>query len=311
MSRYLIERIFATIPVLLGILLVVAFMIHAIPGDPVDQIAGDFATEGEKNQIRADLGLDAPVPTQIYRYIIGVLSGDLGVSIIYRRPVGALIVERLPATIQLAILAILIAAFIGIPLGVLSALRQDGVMDYAAMSIALLGVAIPNFWLGPILIYVFSVQLGWLPVSEQTDWTSYILPAATLGFSLAAIISRMTRNSLLGTLSEDYIRTAKAKGLKSSRVVIVHGLRNGLLPVISIVGLQFGVLLTGTVITETIFDWPGLGRLIVEALGNRDYPLVQGCVLTFALTYVVVNFLTELMYSLADPRIRLHKSQEA
>ncbi len=280
-------------------------MIHLVPGDPIDRILGDFASLEARENLREQLGLNLSVPHQIFRFFEGILHGNLGQSLIYNRTVTSLILERIPATMQLAITALLIAIMIGVPLGILSSLGKDKAQDQIAMTLSLLGIAVPNFWLGPMLILIFAIKLDLLPVSERTGFLSLILPSLTIAVALASILSRMTRNTLLDTLSEDYIRTAKAKGVRRSIIVLKHALRNAALPLVSIIGLQFGVLLTGAVVTEKIFDWPGLGTLILDALGNRDYPLVQGCVLVFSMIYLFVNLLTDLVYKVIDPRIRL------
>lgn len=305
MFHFILKRLLSLVPIALGVLIIVSLMVHFVPGDPVDIILGDFATAEAKTDLRQKLGLNESVPKQILNYIQNIGKADLGRSLIYNRPVSDLILERMPATIELAILSLILALFLGIPLGVLSAVKKDKIHDQAAMTFSLLGVAVPNFWLGPMLILLFSLKLDLLPVSEKTGLLSFILPSFTIGTSLAAIICRMTRNTLLDTLGEDYIRTAKAKGLPTYTIVFKHALRNASLPLITIVGLQFGVLLTGAVITEKIFDWPGLGTLILEALGNRDYPLVQGCVLVFSASYLLINLITDLIYKVTDPRVRL------
>jgi len=280
-------------------------MIHLIPGDPIDRILGDFASSEAKETLRAQLGLNLTLFQQLYRFFSDLAHGDLGQSLIYNRSVTSLILERLPSTIELAISSLFLALCIGIPLGTLSAVYKDKVQDQFAMTFSLLGISVPNFWLGPMLILLFAIKLDLLPVSEKTGLSSFILPSLTIGTALAAIISRMTRNTLLDTLGEDYIRTAKAKGVRPIFVVLKHALRNAALPIVTIVGLQFGVLLTGAVVTEKIFDWPGIGSLILEALGNRDYPLVQGCVLMFSAIYLLVNLFTDLFYKFIDPRVKL------
>ncbi len=300
-----IKRIASLIPIAIGVVIAVSLMIHLIPGDPVDRILGDLASAEAKEQVREQMGLNLPFSQQLVRYFNGIIQGDLGQSLIYNRPVLDLLVERIPGTLELACLSLLLAIFLGVPLGVIGAVWKDKIQDQLAMTISLLGVAIPNFWLGPMLILLFSIKLNLFPVSEKGDWTSYILPALTIGTSLAAIISRMTRNSLLDVLREDYIRTARAKGVGFASIVFKHAFRNAALPLVTIVGLQFGVLLTGAVVTEKIFDWPGLGTLILDGLGNRDYPLVQGCVLMFSAVYLVVNLLTDIVYKLVDPRVKI------
>jgi peptide/nickel transport system permease protein len=292
------------IPVGLGVVAIVSMLIHFVPGNPEDMILGPYATDAEKTALRQDLGLDQPFSHQLVDYYKKILKGDLGESLLLRKPVTTLIAERIQPTIELAFLAMLVAVCIAIPLGVISALKVGGPIDFIAMGVALTGIAIPNFWLGPMMILFFSLQLGWLPVSERAGITSYILPAITLGTALASILSRMTRNSMLDNMKEDFVRTARAKGNKERTVVLKHILRNAALPLVTVVGLQFGVLLTGAIITERIFDWPGLGSLILEGINNRDYPVVQGCVLLFSATYLLVNLITDITYAAVDPRIK-------
>ncbi len=304
MLTFFMRRLLALIPVGLGVVAVVSMLIHTVPGDPADTILGPYATQEEKVQLKKDMGLDQPFVIQLGRYYSQIAQGHLGDSLIYRKPVETMIASRVQATLELACLAMIVALCVSLPLGIISALRQGKFTDYTAMGFALTGVAVPNFWLGPMLVLVFSLKLGFFPVSERGDWNSYVLPAMTLGIPLAAILSRMTRNSMLDNLKEDFVRTARAKGVGEAKVVLKHVLRNAALPLVTIVGLQFGVLLTGAIITERIFDWPGLGSLILDGINNRDYPLVQGCVLTFSATYLVVNLLTDMAYALVDPRIK-------
>jgi ABC-type dipeptide/oligopeptide/nickel transport system permease component len=292
------------IPVGLGVVAIVSMLIHFVPGNPEDMILGPYATDAEKAALREDLGLDQPFAQQLGDYYKKVLKGDLGESLLLRKPVTTLIAERIQPTVELAFLAMLVAVSIALPLGIISALKVGGPIDFAAMGLALLGVALPNFWLGPMMILFFSLQLGWLPVSERAGFSSYILPSITLGTALASILSRMTRNSMLDNMKEDFVRTARAKGNKERTVVLKHILRNAALPLVTVVGLQFGVLLTGAIITERIFDWPGLGSLILEGINNRDYPVVQGCVLLFSATYLIVNLITDITYAAVDPRIK-------
>lgn len=305
MLAFIIKRLISLAPVVFGVVCVVSLMIHLVPGDPVDRILGDFATLDAKLALRSQLGLDLSIVQHLMLFFKKLSHGDLGQSLIYNRTVTSLILERFPATLELALCSLFLALCIGIPLGTISAVRKDKIQDQVAMTFSLMGIAVPNFWLGPMLILLFAIKLNLLPVSERTGLTSYILPSFTIGTALAAIISRMTRNTLLDTLGEDYIRTAKAKGVHPVIIVLKHALRNAALPLVTIVGLQFGVLLTGAVITEKIFDWPGLGTLMLEALGNRDYPLVQGCILVFSTLYLLVNLLTDLVYKVIDPRVRL------
>lgn len=303
MLLYVIKRLFALIPVSVGVILFVGYSIHLIPGDPVDRILGDYASADEKSVLRSQLGLDQPIPLQLWDYVKRVSHGDLGTSLVYGDRVQDLILERMAPTVELALAAILLALLLSLPLGALSAWFRGRLFDRASMLIALLGVAIPNFWLGPMLILLFSVHLGWLPVSERAGFDSYLLPVFTLGTALAAYLSRITRTSFLEQLNENYVRTALAKGLSSFSVVKDHVLRNASIPIVTVAGLQFGVLLTGAVVTEKIFDWPGLGTLMLEGLGNRDYPTVQGCVLLFSMSYLLVNLMVDLVVSLIDPRV--------
>ncbi|RMG29406.1 MAG: ABC transporter permease [Gammaproteobacteria bacterium] len=289
---------------LLGVVTLVFFLIHWIPGDPVDVMLGESATPSDRAALRHRLGLDLPLYRQYLRYLHSLAHLHLGTSLHDRRPVGDLIAERLPATVELAGVALLITLAIAFPLGTFAAARHHTPWDRAAMTFSLLGVSIPNFWLGPLLILVFSLWLGWFPVSGREGAGSVVLPALTLGTSLAAILSRMIRSSLLDVLGEDYVRTARAKGLDDRRVLWRHALPNALLPVVTVIGLQLGSLLAGAVITETIFSWPGIGLLTIEAIQRRDYPVVQGCILFISLAYVGVNLLTDLLYRRIDPRIR-------
>jgi peptide/nickel transport system permease protein len=299
-----IKRLLALIPVAAGVVIIVSLLIHMVPGNPADVVLGPYASDSEKQQYLSSMGLDQPIPKQIVTYFTNLLAGDLGTSMIYQKPVTELIQSRVAATLELAMCAMLVAASLSLPLGILSAVFRGKWVDYTAMGFALVGVAIPNFWLGPLLILVFSLYLGILPVSERAGLDSYVLPSLSLGMALAAMLSRMTRNSMLETMKEDFIRTARSKGAGEWTVICKHVLRNAALPLVTVVGLQFGVLLTGAIITERIFDWPGLGSLILEGINNRDYPVVQGCVLTFSATYLLVNLLTDLVYSWVDPRIR-------
>ncbi len=305
MGSILIQRVLGTMLVVLGVACLVFFLIHFIPGDPVDVMLGEMARPADRVALRSALGLDQPIFTQLQGYLSGLLHFDLGVSLHSQRPVSELLLERLPATAELALAALAVALVVAFPLGILAALRRNTGWDYGAMTFSLLGVSIPNFWMGPMLILVFSVWMGWFPVSGRVGPASLVLPALTLGTALAAVLARMVRSSLLEVLQEDYVRTARAKGLSRSRVILRHALGNALLPVITVLGLQFGTLLGGAVITEMVFSWPGIGSLTIEAIQNRDYPVVQGCVLLISFAYVTVNFLTDLAYVVIDPRIRL------
>jgi ABC-type dipeptide/oligopeptide/nickel transport system permease component len=294
-----------TLPALWLVLTLVFLMIHIVPGDPVEQMLGEGAAPGELAQLRHALDLDQPLLQQYGHYLKGLAHGDMGQSLKYQAPVRRIIFDRYPATLQLAFLALLVCAAIAIPAGILAAHRRGHAADRAVGLFTLFGLAIPNFALGPLLILLFSIEIGWLPVSGRGSALSYILPAATLGAALAAILTRMVRGAMLEELSSDYVRTARAKGLGTAAVLFRHAFRNALIPVITILGLQFGTLLAGTIVTETIFSWPGIGRLTVQAISSRDYPLLQGCILVISVSYVLVNLLTDLLYSFIDPRVRV------
>jgi ABC-type dipeptide/oligopeptide/nickel transport system permease component len=305
MLRYFLQRFLMTLPALWLVLTLVFLMIHIVPGDPVEQMLGEGAAPGELVQLRHSLGLDESLPKQYGHYLWQLAHGDLGHSLKFQAPVRRIIFERYPATLQLAFLALVVCAAIAIPAGIVAAHRRGSGADRAVGVFTLFGLAIPNFALGPLLILLFSIELGLLPVSGRGGPLYYILPAATLGAALAAILTRMVRGSMLEELSSDYVRTARAKGLSTGAVLFRHAFRNALIPIITILGLQFGTLLAGTIVTETIFSWPGIGRLTVQAISSRDYPLLQGCILVIAVSYVVVNLLTDLLYTVIDPRVRL------
>ncbi|HKF40160.1 MAG TPA: nickel ABC transporter permease [Candidatus Acidoferrum sp.] len=305
MARHLVHRLLLTLPALWLVLTLVFLLIHIVPGDPVEQMLGEGANLSQIAELRQALGLDQPLLTQYGHYLGQMVRGDLGHSFKFQAPVRQVIFERYPATLELAFLALLVCAALAIPAGVWAAYRRGSNADRAVGVFSLLGLAVPNFALGPLLIVLFSIQLGWLPVSGRGGVLNYILPAVTLGAALAAILTRMVRGAMLEELSSDYVRTARAKGLPASVVLVRHALRNALIPIITILGLQFGTLLAGTIVTETIFSWPGIGRLTVQAISSRDYPLLQGCILVIALSYVLVNLLTDVLYALIDPRVRL------
>jgi ABC-type dipeptide/oligopeptide/nickel transport system permease component len=304
MSRYLLRRLLLTIPVLLGVATLVFALIHLVPGDPAQSILGEGASPQEVTALRHSLGLDRPLLTQYVSFLGGVARGDLGTSFRYGTPVSREIGARLYRTAQLAVAAMAVALIIAIPLGILAAVFRGTAVDHAAMTLALIGISMPNFWLGPLLAILFAVRLGWLPVAGTGTASHLVLPAVTLGAALAAILARMTRASLLEELRELYLMAARARGLSRTRAVLVHAFRNSLIPIVTIVGLQFGAVLTGTIITETIFAWPGVGRLLIQSISFRDYPLVQGCILFISFTYVLMNLLTDLTYGFLDPRIR-------
>lgn len=309
MLAYLLQRMAGALLVIFGVTGIVFLLIHLIPGDPVEIMLGESASVADREVLRAALGLDQPVLTQFYNYLEGLLQLDLGTSIHFRRPVSELLLERLPATGLLAAATLAVSMALAFPLGVIAAVRRNTAWDTGAMGFSMLGVSIPNFWLGPILILVFSLWLGWFPVSGRDGFVSVVLPAVTLGTGLAAVLSRMVRSSMLEVLGEDYMRTARAKGLAPHRVILRHGLRNALLPVITLLGLQLGALLAGAVITETVFSWPGVGLLTIESIQTRDYPVLQACVLLISTTYVLVNLLTDIVYAWIDPRIRVGGGQ--
>jgi len=304
MLRYLIRRLLLTIPVLLGVATLVFALIHLVPGDPAQSMLGEGASSEEVAQLRHSLGLDRPLLTQYRTFMVGLVKGDLGSSFRYGTPVTREIRDRLFRTMQLAVAAMGVAILIAIPLGIAAAVFRGTAIDHAAMTLALAGISMPNFWLGPLLAILFAVYLGWLPVSGTGGPANLVLPAVTLGAALAAILARMTRASLLEELRELYVLAARARGLSRLRAVVRHAFRNSLIPVVTIIGLQFGAVLTGTIITETIFAWPGVGRLLIQAINFRDYPLVQGCILFISLTYVMMNLITDLTYGILDPRIR-------
>jgi peptide/nickel transport system permease protein len=301
----LIARLGSALVVMLGVCTLVFLLIHLVPGDPVEAMLGESARPADRAALRSSLGLDRPLAHQYLGYLGGLARLDLGESFLDRRPVAQVLAERIPATLELTAAALALALALALPLGVAAARRRGSWLDSGAMGVSLLGVSIPNFWLGPLLILVFSLWLGWTPVSGREGPASLVLPAATLGTGLAAVLARMVRSSVLEVLGEDYVRTARAKGLSESAVLWGHALRNAWLPVLTLLGLQLGGLLGGAVITETVFAWPGLGSLLVEAIQGRDYPVVQGCVLLISLAYVLVNTLTDLVYAWVDPRIRL------
>jgi ABC-type dipeptide/oligopeptide/nickel transport system permease component len=303
--RYIGQRLLYAIPALWLIVTMVFMLAHLVPGDPVAQMLGEGARVEDLQQLRHALGLDLPLSTQYGRYMAGVLHGNLGESFRFQQPVLKVVTDRYPATLELSIVALLICAGIAIPAGVLAAHRRGERTDHVVGVVTLFGLSIPNFALGPVLILVFSVILGWLPVSGRGGLAHLILPAFTLGAALAAILTRMVRTSVIEELSADYVRTARAKGLSESAVLFRHAFRNALIPILTILGLQFGTLLAGTIVTESIFSWPGIGRLAVQAIGSRDYPLLQGCILLIAFSYVVVNLLTDFIYAVVDPRVRL------
>ncbi|MBI3935071.1 MAG: ABC transporter permease [Acidobacteria bacterium] len=304
LARTLAERFLYALPVLLVVATVVFFLIHLVPGDPVEQMLGERAQTGEVEELRHRLGLDQPLGQQYLNYLKNALRGDLGTSFRFNAPVTDLILSRYPATIELTLAALFVALLLAIPAGVHSAVHRGQWRDRLLGFVSLLGLSFPNFALGPVAILIFAISLDWLPVSGYGSLAHLVLPSLTLGAALAAILTRMVRSSMLEELGQDYVRTARAKGLGERSVLYRHTLRNGLISVVTVVGLQFGALLAGAMVTETIFSWPGIGRLTLQAINSRDYPLVQGCFLAISVTYIFVNLLTDLVYTLVDPRIR-------
>lgn len=305
MIAYLGRRLLALIPVALGVATITFALIHLVPGDPVVAMLGDMAAPADIQGMRHELGLDRPLWTQYAAFLGGLATGNLGESISMHQPVAHLIAERYPATLELALAGLIVAIAIAFPLGLVAGANPGGPADLGAMGFAVLGISIPHLYLGPLLMILFSLKLRWLPLTGRGGLSHLILPAITLGTALAAILARMLRQSLVQVRESDYMRTAIGKGLSANAALMRDGLRNALTPVVTLLGLQLGGLLTGSIITEVIFSWPGLGRLMITAISARDYPLVEGCVLTFALTYVVVNMATDMVYCLIDPRIRL------
>ena len=304
LARTLTQRFLYALPVVFVVTTLVFFLIHLVPGDPVEQMLGERAQPGDIEELRRTLGLDRPVGEQYLNYLKGVVRGDWGTSFRFDAPVSTLILSRYPATIELTLAALFVALMLAIPAGIHSAVHRGRWPDQALGFVSLLGLSFPNFALGPVAILIFAISLDWLPVSGYGGLAHLVLPSLTLGAALAAILTRMVRSAMLEELGQDYVRTARAKGLAERSVLYRHTLRNGLISVVTVVGLQFGALLTGAMVTETIFSWPGIWRLTLQAINSRDYPLVQGCFFVISITYIFVNMLTDLVYTLVDPRIR-------
>jgi peptide/nickel transport system permease protein len=302
--NYLLRRILISVPTVLGVLIIVFAMVRLAPGDPALYLAGEFASPAQIAQVRERFGLNRPIPEQFAIFLGSVLQGDLGRSTRSNRPVVQDLRERFPNTLELAAAAILVALLIGIPAGVISAVRPGTPLDYLVTLGSLIGVSMPVFWFGLLAILYFSLQLGWFPVAGRGTLAHLVLPAVTLGVSSMAIITRMTRSSMLEVLSQDFTRTARSKGLTNRKVVVKHALRNALIPVVTVGGLEFGSLMAGAVLTETVFTWPGIGRLLVDSILTRDYPVVQGAVLLIAISFIFINLIIDLVYGLIDPRIR-------
>lgn len=309
MGNFLLTRLASAAIVIFGVTSLVFFLIHLIPGDPVEVMLGESARVTDRENLRHALGLDRPLLVQWLDYLYHIARFDLGESLHSRQAITDILIARIPATLELTLVALLFAIVIALPMGIMAALHKNTGWDRSAMTVSLLGVSIPNFLMGPLLILLFAMYLGWLPVSGRDSPDSVILPALTLGTAMAAILSRMVRATLLEVINEDYIRTARAKGLSRFRVILLHAMPNTMLPIITLLGLQLGALLAGAVITEVVFSWPGIGQLTIEAIHSRDYPLVQSCVLLISLSYVLVNIVTDVLYSALDPRIRLGETE--
>ncbi len=304
MTQYLIRRLLQVVPITFGILTLIFSLIHMIPGDPAVQIAGENARAEDVQRVRVELGLDKPLWQQYVTYLGNMVKGDFGTSFRTGSKVSEQIWDRYPATLQLAFGGMFIALLVAFPLGIISAIYRNSWIDNVARFFALIGVSMPSFFFGPLLIIAFAINLEWFPVSGRDEGLrSMVLPSLTMGLALAAILTRMIRVSLAEELNQLYVTTAISKGVGRKKAIFVHALRNALIPVITVVGLQFGSLLTGAIITEQIFSWPGLGRLLIQAITTRDYPQVQASILVIALTYILVNLITDLVYSFVDPRI--------
>jgi len=305
MTHYLLRRFISIIPVLFAVSTIVFFIIHFIPGDPIDLILGERALAADRAQLAHALKLEEPVLVQYGYFLKGLISGEWGTSIFDNRPVLELIKDNYGATVVLACAAMFVAMFIAIPAGIIAAVKRNSIWDSIAMFIALVGISVPNFWLGPVLVLIFSVHVGILPISGRESWTSLILPAITLGTGLAAMLARMTRASMIEELKSEYITVARAKGVSERNVIFKHAFKNALNPIVTIVGLQVGTLLAGTIITEKVFSWPGMGTLLLDSIRRRDYPVVEGCVLIISFAYVIINTMADCLYKAFDPRVRL------
>ncbi len=308
MGRYILRRLWHTLFVLVGISLISFFFIR-LSGDPVMLLLPQDATMQEIEDMRERLGFNDPLPVQYARFVADALRGDLGESLYYHTPALDLILERLPASLELALAAMAVALAVAVPLGILSAVKRGSLLDLGSMVAALFGLSMPHFWLGIMMILLFSVKLGWLPTSGRGTWAQLVMPALSLGLGLMAMFARLTRSVMLEILGLDYVRTARAKGLRERMVIGKHALKNALIPLVTVAGMQFGFLIGGTVIIETVFAWPGVGRLVVQSIFNRDYPLVQASVLVLAVVFVLVNLIVDLLYVYLDPQIRYEEDR--
>lgn len=303
MAQYVLRRLFALIPILIGVSIIIFLVMRLVPGDPARQSLGPEATGEQVEVLRKAWRLDEPLPVQYIAWLQRAVEGDFGRSTVSRVPVTEEIFTRLPATLELTLASMAVAIAFGLLFGIVSAIRHNTLVDRGTMLLALIGICTPSFWLGLILLLVFSVKLGWFPSTGAGGLSHLILPAVTLGVGAAAVIARVTRSSMIEVFSEDFIRTARAKGLAERMVVVRHALKNALIPIITIVGLEFGGLLAGAVITETVFSYPGIGQLLIKSINNRDFPIVQGALLLFAVQFVLVNLIVDLLYARVDPRI--------
>ncbi|MCX7750190.1 MAG: ABC transporter permease [Candidatus Bipolaricaulota bacterium] len=304
MIQYTIRRLLLAVPTLFGVTLLVFAILRMLPGDPAQAMAGVHATQEYVAQVRRQLGLDQPIHIQYVRFMAGLLRGDLGTSIRTGLPVSREVWTRLIPTLELTLVSLVLATFFGIAVGVVSAVKPYSIFDYASMTAALVGLSAPVFWLGLMLMLLFAVQLRWLPAAGRGGLAYLVLPSVTLAASSVALIARFTRSTMLEVMRQDYVNTARAKGLPQRAVILRHALRNALIPIVTIIGLRFGALLSGAVLTETVFAWPGVGRLMVDSISARDYPVVQGAVLVIALAFVVINLAVDLLYGLVNPRIQ-------
>lgn len=308
MGRYILKRLWHTVYVVVGISVISFFFIH-LSGDPVSLMLPPDATHAEIEALRQQLGFNDPLPVQYWRFATHAIRGDLGMSLQQRVPALDLILERLPASLELAGAAMLIALIVSIPIGILSAVKRGSIWDFTSMLGALFGLSMPHFWLGIMMILLFSVTLGWLPTSGRGTLAHLVMPSLSLGLSLMAMFARLTRSVMLDVLNQDYVRTARAKGLREKLVIGKHALKNALIPLVTVAGMQFGFLIGGTVIIETVFAWPGVGRLVVQAIFTRDYPLVQAAVLVLSVLFVLINLVTDLIYLYLDPQISFLEAQ--
>ena len=304
MHRYIIKRLLMLIPVLLGVAFIIYAIMNVAEGDPVYQVAGPDATEEQLDALREEMGLNGSLLERYFRYILKLLKGDLGTSYVSRMDVMQLYLQRLPNTLKLASVAMIVAVVISVPLGIVAAVNQNSIKDTVSMILALLGLSMPNFWLGLLLMLLFSLKLGWFPSGGAEGLRSVVLPAVTVGVGLAALLTRTTRSSMLDVLRQDYLRTARAKGVSEKRVVFHHALRNALIPIITIFGVQFSNVLGGSVLAETVFAWPGVGRLVVDAIDQRDIPTVTGALIMTTMLVTVVNLIVDIVYAYVDPRIK-------